>query len=301
MIDLHRLRVFRAVVAAGSISAASESLGYTKSAISQQLNAFARETGLTLFVRSGRGLSLTGAGKELFDASRTLVREHAALETLVDSLNEGRRSPLVLGTFASAGEALLPQVLAELSSEYTDPPVNVVLSDIAPPATRPDVDLRVEVPGQETPVPHGYTRVEITTDPYVAVLPPAHRLADRPAIRLGELKDEKWIRDDVAESPCSVIAAMAWHAAGFAPTSVIQAADHHSAIAFVAAGLGVCIMPRLAAKSAAQGVRIVEVQAPTPRRTIVAHLHDSVNQHPLASALITRITNKLAETTTPAP
>lgn len=48
-------------------------------------------------------------------------------------------------------------------------------------------------------------------------------------------------------------------------------------------------------------VRVVEVQAPTPRRTIVAHLHDSVNQHPLASALITRITNKLAETTTPAP
>ena len=289
------------MVAAGSISAASESLGYTKSAISQQLNAFARETGLTLFIRSGRGLSLTGPGRELFDASDTVVREHAALESFVCSLNAGRRSPLVLGTFASAGEALLPQVLAELSREYAEPPVDVVLSDIAPPTTRPDVDLRVEVPGRETPAPRGYTRVEIAIDPYVAVLPRAHRLADSSAIRLGALKDEKWIRDDVAESPCSVIAAMAWHAAGFAPKSVIQAADHHSAIAFVSAGLGVCIMPRLAAKSTAQDVRIVEIQAPNPHRRIVAHVHDSVNQHPLAMALIDRLTNELAHKTTPAP
>ena len=57
MVDVHRLRVLRAVVADGSVNGAAVSLGYTPSAISQHLAALQRETGLTLVRRSGRGIN----------------------------------------------------------------------------------------------------------------------------------------------------------------------------------------------------------------------------------------------------
>ena len=62
MLDIQRLRVFRAVVATGSVSGAAGSLGYTPSAISQHLTALQRETGLTLVERRGRGIEPTSAG-----------------------------------------------------------------------------------------------------------------------------------------------------------------------------------------------------------------------------------------------
>src|SRR5689334_21980489 len=63
MIDVQRLRVFRAVVASGSVQAAAEHLGYTPSAVSQQISALQRETGLVLFEKAGRGIAATAAAK----------------------------------------------------------------------------------------------------------------------------------------------------------------------------------------------------------------------------------------------
>src|SRR5262249_9951777 len=67
MLDAHRLRVFRAVVAAGSINGAAASLGYTPSAVSQHVAALQRETGLALVERNGRGIVPTPAGRHFAD------------------------------------------------------------------------------------------------------------------------------------------------------------------------------------------------------------------------------------------
>src|SRR6185436_13554067 len=65
MIDVQRLRVFRAVVASGSVQAAADHLGYTPSAVSQQISALQRETGLVLFEKAGRGIAPTATAKVL--------------------------------------------------------------------------------------------------------------------------------------------------------------------------------------------------------------------------------------------
>jgi DNA-binding transcriptional LysR family regulator len=65
MLDVHRLRVFRAVVASGSVNAAATNLGYTASAVSQHVAALQRETGLALLARSGRGVEPTAVGLAL--------------------------------------------------------------------------------------------------------------------------------------------------------------------------------------------------------------------------------------------
>ena len=83
MMDLQRLRIYRAVVAAGSIQGAAANLGYTPSAVSQQVAALSRETGLALIGKAGRGIEPTDAGLELVQAADTLTAEGFATDLVI--------------------------------------------------------------------------------------------------------------------------------------------------------------------------------------------------------------------------
>ena len=104
MMDLQRLRIYRAVVAAGSIQGAAANLGYTPSAVSQQVAALSRETGLALIGKAGRGIEPTDAGLELVAAAERLFGELAEVEARVSDLREGRAGslspdpPMIMGS-----------------------------------------------------------------------------------------------------------------------------------------------------------------------------------------------------------
>ena len=104
MIDMTRLRVFRAVVHAGTVHAAAANLGYSPSSVSQHINALQRETGLTLFEKSGRGITPTPAGLALAEGSEEIMSSFGRLTGLVEDLREGRTGTLTIGTFPSAGQ-----------------------------------------------------------------------------------------------------------------------------------------------------------------------------------------------------
>ncbi|NHN56227.1 LysR family transcriptional regulator [Calidifontibacter sp. DB0510] len=286
MLDVNRLRVFRSVVASGSVSAAATRLGYTPSAVSQHISALQRETGLTLFEKSGRGIVPTAHGRELASRSEELMSSLQKLDVMVDDLRAGRTGRLTVGTFASAGEWWLPSVATTVVQEFPDTQLIIELTDPPTTAQPPDIDIRTENPAEEPTVPTGFTRCEITTEPYVLLLHRDHPLADREQVAAAELADELWIRDDIAESTCSRITKTAWRSAGFTPKSIIQAADHHGAIAFVAAGLGVCVMPRLAAATIPDQVRRLALVDPTPERRIAAYVHDSARSHPATARIV---------------
>src|SRR5918997_2989475 len=99
MLDVHRLRVFRSVVASGSVAAAATNLGYTPSAVSQHVSALQRETGLMLLERAGRGVRPTAAGLALAaQADGVLVRLGEA-ESVVSDLRAGRTGRLSIAYF----------------------------------------------------------------------------------------------------------------------------------------------------------------------------------------------------------
>src|SRR5690348_7079130 len=93
MLDLHRLHLLREFEARGTVAATAEALGYTPSAVSQQLAVLERETGATLLVKAGRGVRLTDAGRLLAGHAATLL---AAAEEAEADL--ARRSGTVAGT-----------------------------------------------------------------------------------------------------------------------------------------------------------------------------------------------------------
>jgi len=286
MLDTRRLMIFRSVVASGSVQAAATNLGYTPSAVSQHVTALARETGLVLFERAGRGLVPTTAGLLLAERADAVLARLGEAEVLVDDLRTGRTGSLSAAYFASVGWAWMPRVVRRLSEEFPDVRLDLALRETLPddPAQRTDLQIAVERP--DYVAWPGWSAHELLGDPYVAVLPAGHELAGRDEVDLAELADERWVDNDVARGWCRRNLVEACAAAGFHPPFHVEAHDYRTALAFVAAGIGITVLPRLGAVALPAGTVVVPVVRPTPVRTILAVVRDAVaDTPPMVAAL----------------
>lgn len=279
MLDPHRLRVFRSVLASGSVGAAADNLGVTSSAVSQHLAALQRDTGLTLFRREGRGLAPTPAALTLQDESDELMSVLGRLDALVTDLREGRTGRLTIGYFPSAGAEWMPMLAARLTEEMPGLTLDFVLNDLPSRAHAPDVDVVVEAAG--TPVREGYRRTPLLADPYVALVHVDHPLGRAESVRLPDLREDRWISSDAVRDIHTRLVVAACEAAGFRPRYAVQAQDHHTAMAFVAAGVGITVLPALAATIHPESTVVLPLAAPTPIRTICA-LGRERTAHPTA-------------------
>lgn len=280
MLDLQRLRVFRAVVASGSIQAAASHLRYTPSAVSQQVSALQRETGLSLLVRVGRGVEPTPAGLELAGRIDGLLGEMGAVEELVTDLREGRRGLVRLGFMASSASAWLPTLMGVLEAEFPDVRIELEIRDhIAEDAP---CDLQVAVGAADHAPPAGYRSELLLRDPYVAVVPEDHPFASLESVEFGQLSAERWIDNDVAGGWCREVVVDAALAAGFAAPFRLAVHDYVTAMAFVAQGLGVSIVPALGARQHPRGTAVVPLVDPTPERCIHAIVSTTIQETPLA-------------------
>lgn len=275
MLDTHRIRVFRSVMASGTIQAAADNLGYTASAISQQISALQKETGLTLFEREGRGLSPTPAARALVAQTNDLMGELSRLDGVIADLREGRSGRLTIGYFASAGAEWMPTLARHLARELPSLTLELVLNEIPRRGGGPlDLDIVMEFPGSQDPP--GSRRVPLLVDPYVALVPADHRLADASEVTLPELEGDTWISSDLPNAIGSKILIAACESAGFQPRFAVQAQDHYTGIAFVRAGVGISVIPRLAAAviPPEADIRVLNIAPPQPIRHIVAVIRD---------------------------
>jgi DNA-binding transcriptional LysR family regulator len=286
MLDLHRLRVFRAVVASGSVNVAAANLGYTASAVSQQVTTLQRETGLTLLARSGRGIEPTTVGLALAERIDGLLTRLGDIEAYVTDLRHGRTGTLSIAYFASVGAAWMPTVARALLHEFPDLRLDLELRDDSSiaPGKRPDVQVLVAPPDytgtREARAHH------LLDDPYVAVVPWEHPLAGQGPVELVRLAGERWIDNDFARGWCRENLLRACQAAGFTPPFRVEAHDYPTAIAFVEAGIGITVVPRLGAESLPPGVVAVPLISPTPTRSIFALVQTSAESAPPAQCAL---------------
>ena len=252
MLDVRRLRALHAVVTAGSVRSAAARLGYTPSAISQHVAALERETGMVLLERVGRGVRPTAAGRLLAEHAAVVLDRLGQAERAVAALKAGEAGRLGLVAFATAGAALVPPALAAMARRA--PELEVALHVAEPEAAlamlrEGDVDLAVieahSLPG-EGALDDDLRFEHLVTDPFRLVLPRQHPLARRRVIALEELADDDWIDITCEVSCCRAAADAAFRQAGFSPRRTAQAEDYWPAQGFVAAGLGVALVPALA-------------------------------------------------------
>jgi DNA-binding transcriptional LysR family regulator len=302
MLDIQRLRVFRAVVASGSVAAAADHLGYTPSAISQHLSALQRETGLVLFEKAGRGIAPTPTAKVLAAESDEVMAGLSRLGGVVDHLREGRSGSLTIGTFDSAAQFWLPYVAKGLQRDFPDIVLELSLDELAyavqSQPVRRDIDVTTEpaeVEGSQRP---GYRRLVLVEESYRVVVPRGHALLKEYDVQvpMAALADVPMIDNDFHDTGCALIISNACRAAGFSPRFVARSDDHHTALAFVAGRIGVTVLPELAVPEAMSGIDSRELVSPAPRRRVVAYVRDAAATAPPVQRAIELLEEAVAET-----
>lgn len=287
MIDVRRMQVLRAVVATGSVTAAAADLGYTPSAVSQQVAALEKEAGIALLERVGRGVRPTAAGRLLTEHAAIIGKQLAEAETALADLRAGRTGRLAIGYFATAGATLMAPALARLRQAYPGVRVDLRMTDPADPlpaVTQGRIDLAIVVRSADRP-PEGVHLVHLLDDPYRAALPKGHRLASKRVVDLIDLAGEPWVGSE-CPGPCLDVILDGCAAAGFQPNVVARSEDYATAQGFVAAGLGVSLIPELGLANRHPGVVMRKIRNPEPVRAIQAAVRQTSLGQPALDGLL---------------
>nr|WP_221462521.1 LysR family transcriptional regulator [Streptomyces olivoverticillatus] len=287
--DLSRLRALHAVSVHGSVSAAAVALGYTPSAVSQAITKLERETRTTLLERRGRGIVLTDAAARLAGTAQELM---AMVERAETELEERRGQPtgrLVVGAFASAARGLMPSVLAELAAAHpsldsrlveVDPHLSVGL--VAQGAV--DLTVTFEWDINPLPAPDGLERMRIGEDKCDVLVPRGHPLAGRAVLHGGDLAQQRWICQPPG-TVCHDWLVRTLRASGNEPDLAYQAAENHTQMALVAAGLGIALLPRLGRGPLPPEVVSVPLE-PVPVRRLFAYWRAGAARRPAISETV---------------
>ena len=283
--DVQRLRALALIADLGSISAASEALGYTQSAVSQQLAALEREVGAPLVDRSQRPLRLTAAGEAIRPHIAGVLAALGGAEAAVAEIRGGRRR-VRLAAFPSALSSFVPAAVRDLRRVEPDLVVQVLQLETREAVERlraGDADLAVvhHLPGVAVPDTAELVRRGILVDDLHLVVPSGHHLARRAAVSIADLDGEPLIlprRDTPAGRFRSVVEHLCSQA-GFTPRVAYELDDLPAAQAFVAAGIAIVPMhgltlatipPGATARPLAEspaGSRTIEALAPAAGRT----------------------------------
>ncbi|WP_248241644.1 LysR family transcriptional regulator [Microbacterium kunmingense] len=245
--DVRRLDLLRELAERGSITAVAAATHRTPSAVSQQLKVLEREAGVPLTERVGRGIQLTSAGHAL---ARSASEVAVALERASALWDEFRNHPsgeVRLATFPSAGQVLLPGVLQQVSRTP-----GLILScadgdhellDFPSLTADYDIVLAHSLRGARAWGGRGLRVVPLMTEALDIALPADHRLAGRSYLTPGDVVDEPWIGVPIG-FPFERILHDIEEAAGRRATIFQRISDLRMVEAFVAAGLGVSLIPR---------------------------------------------------------
>ncbi|MGP3967728.1 LysR family transcriptional regulator [Streptomyces sp. 6N223] len=272
MLSLDRLRVLHAVHSHGSVTGAALALHVTTSAVSQQLAKLERETGQRLLMKNGRGVRLTDAGRLLAEHAERILCEVERARADLEAHRGQAVGELPLGAFASAARGLLPRALAALHAEH--PRLRVPMREAEPDdavaaLVRGDIDLAVVLDWYNRPLalPGGLAKAPLFDDVADIAMPAGHPLAGRDEVDLEDFAGDPWVSWPPG-AICHDWLMLTLRGKGIEPRVVHTAAEHHTQLALIAAGLGVAVAPRLGRDPVPAGVAVVPV-----RRAIIRHVY----------------------------
>ncbi|MEV5596511.1 LysR family transcriptional regulator [Streptomyces sp. NPDC052496] len=289
MFDLNRLRALRAVATHGTVTGAAAALGYTPSAVSQQIAKLERETGSDLLDRQGGKVELTPAAWLLAEAADEVV---AVLERTRSRLEEQRDQPtgrLVLAAFPTACRGFAAAGLADLAGRHQALDCRLVEADpnrAISLVARGEADLAVVHDWHNTPLtlPASLSVGELGEDIADVALPAGHPLADRAVVTPYDLRNERWI-GQASGAMCHEWLMRSYSSLDTEPDIAYQIEEYESQIALLAAGLGVTVLPRLGRGVLPPTVRVVPMR-PTPARRLSAVWRSRAGRRPAVHAAL---------------
>jgi DNA-binding transcriptional LysR family regulator len=273
MLDPRRLLILDAVAREGSMTAAAAALAYTPSAVSQAIGALEREAGAQLVERGPRGVRLTEAGAVLARHAAALRERLALAADELDDVKGLRAGRLRIASFPSAGSVLVPPAIAAFRAAH--PGVELTLDEAEPAAAadglrdgRFDLAVIYEYDFEAVLDATGIVLHPLRTDEMHVALPPGHARAGDDPVALQRLAGETWISS--ADPVCKRLLTHGAARAGFTPKVAFASDDYGAVGRLVLAGVGVALVPALAAPAVGDAVLLRRLEPAPARRISVA-------------------------------
>jgi DNA-binding transcriptional LysR family regulator len=260
---ISRYGIFCRVVEQGSFTRAAEELGYSQSAVSQNVRALEQETGVTLLSRRKDGVQLTQDGQEFYPYIQSIFQAEQALERKRQETMGLQNSLIRIGTFTSVSRNLLPPMMKRFKEKYPD--VRFVLrqgeyTSIPQWIRQGEIDFgfvnQDAVEGMETRL--------LYEDHMLAVLPQGHRLEEKSSLTLRDISTEPLILLDEGEHS---VLLDAFHSAGLTPNLAYEVYDDYSILSMVHQGLGISVLYEKVVAGFEQGLSLRPIQE-SPRRRV---------------------------------
>lgn len=296
-IDPRNLETLRTVLRYGSFAAAARHLGYTASAISQQMSALERSLNIRLFQRRAKSIVPTEAAEYLLQRSGELFELIRQIDLDIGRLGAGQAGRLRIGTFHSAGGALLGNAISRFLVRRRE--VEITLDEGEPGELFPrvadgllDIALGFEYNLIPTSFPEPLRLEDVMSEGLQLIAPVRHRLAGRPDVRLLELRSEKWA-SHTPSTPAHQCLQKLTAQAGFSPDIAFHSDNPSTILGLVEAGLAVALVPRILLRERHPSLTVLRVADPLPSRRIIAAMRASESS-PLADAFLTALRQSVA-------
>jgi DNA-binding transcriptional LysR family regulator len=294
-VELRHLAALQAVAEEGSFGRAATRLGYTQSAVSQQIATLERLVGAQLVERPGgpRPVSITEAGSVLLRHADGIIARLRAAQADLAALQDGTAGSLRVGTYQSVGARVLPEVMQRFSTAH--PHVDVQLSESEDGALLRQVEAGdLDLTFIQLPLPDGpFEAIELLRDPHMLVVPAGSPLATGPAPSLREVAAMPLISYRTCTSGHQVEAQLRMRDSS--PEIVFRSDDNGTMQGMVAAGVGVALMPALAVDLADPRTRAVDMSGKVPPRLIGVAWHRDRLQSVAARSFIDLASEVCAE------
>ncbi|MEU3728157.1 LysR family transcriptional regulator [Streptomyces sp. NPDC033538] len=290
--DIRKLRILRTLRERGTVTATAEALRMTPSAVSQQLTNLSRQLGVELLQAQGRRVRLTDAARLVLRHAEAVFEQLERADAELAAHVHGDAGEVRVGAFSTA----VPAVTA---LRVTHPGIAVRVREAEAQEAYEllaagEVDLALSLAAQApSAVDPRFTRVPLLADPLDVALPGDHPLARADGLRLADLAAEPWIYG--GSGPWSDITRGACETAGFRPHQGHAATGWTAILAMVEAGMGVALVPRMAAVPR-DGVVMRELRADRPVRHVVGAVRKGAEE----SAAVGRVLDALRTAATPA-
>jgi DNA-binding transcriptional LysR family regulator len=286
-LDLRQLRYFVAVAEERHFGRAAGRLHIAQPPLSQQIRRFEAELGEPLLYRTTRSVELAPAGEVLLERAREIL---AAVDSAIDDARRAARGEygrLAIGFTGSSTYELLPAIAAALRTELSGVVLELRGELLTPAQVARLVDGTLDLGLLRPPVRERDLCTEVLrSEPLIAVLPEAHPLADTDSIPLELLEKEPFVTypshfrsvlHDAVEDACA--------AHGFKPVAAHEVAETATLVSFVAAGLGVSLVPASVGNMTVRGAIYRPLTQDTTRVELAAAWRRDDDRPVLARAL----------------
>ncbi|CAI9391419.1 LysR family transcriptional regulator [Microbacterium sp. T2.11-28] len=275
MMDLDAVVSLRTIATEGSVARAAAMLGFTPSAVSQQVKRLERETGVVLLERAGRGVVLTDAATRLVVASTPVLADIERIRADIQSLAEAPDAlvgEIRIAAFSTVVRGLLLPVLSALGDRH--PALRLPLRESEPWETialvasgQRDLGVVHRWGGVALAMPDHLIETPLFTDVADVILPRTHRLADRTSLRPEDLADEPWVAT-FDSTICRQWLRRLFDGVSGAPRIVHESMEFQNHLELARAGLAVALVPRLGRGDLGDDLVAIPTEGPASVRAV---------------------------------